>query len=311
MPLVAGDLTGVPALRSLVSGQAASERTIPADRDAARPLSDFEALVDELAEAGPGAVLVLGKGGVGKTTIAAAIAVALARRGHDVHLSTTDPAGRPTDVLADDTPEHLTVSRIDPAAELARYTADRLRVAERFDPDRRALLEEDLHSPCTEELAVFGAFSALLSKARGQFVVIDTAPSGHTLRLLDLTGSYHRQVMHGARTVHTRITTPLMRLQDPNWTRMLIVTHPALTPVSEAAALQDDLRRAGIEPFGWVVNACLTGTSTRDPLLRSRAALERPHVQRVRDELAARAWLVPWHTETVIGEAALGAIAQA
>jgi arsenite-transporting ATPase len=311
VPLVAGDLAGVAALRSLVSGQAASERTVPADRDADRPLPDLEALVDELAEAGPGAVLVLGKGGVGKTTIAAAIAVALGRRGHDVHLSTTDPAGRPTDVLADDTPEHLTVSRIDPAAELARYTADRLHAAERFDPDRRALLEEDLRSPCTEELAVFGAFSALLSKARGQFVIIDTAPSGHTLRLLDLTGSYHRQVLHGADTVHTRITTPLMRLQDPNWTRMLIVTHPALTPVSEAAALQDDLRRAGIEPFGWVVNAALTGTSTRDPLLRARAALERPHLQRVRDELAARAWLVPWQTETVIGEAALGAIARA
>jgi len=311
VPLVPANLTGVAALRSLVSGRASHERTVPAEPDAARSLPDLEALVDELADAGPGAVLLLSKGGVGKTTIAAAIAVALARRGHDVHLSTTDPAGRLTDVLADDTPEHLTVSRIDPAAELAGYTAARLHATERFDPDRRALLEEDLRSPCTEELAVFGAFSALLSEARGRFVIIDTAPSGHTLRLLDLTGSYHRQVMQGAGTVHTRITTPIMRLQDPNWTRMLIVTHPALTPVAEAAALQDDLRRADIEPFGWVVNASLTGTSTRDPLRRARAALERPHLQRVRDELAARAWLVPWHTETVIGEAALGAIAQA
>jgi arsenite-transporting ATPase len=308
VPLVAGDLAGVAALRSLVSGQAPREQTTSAELDAGHPLPDLDALVDELAEAGPGAVLVLGKGGVGKTTIAAAVAVAVARRGHDVHLSTTDPAGRLSDVLADDAPEHLTVSRIDPAAELARYTAARLRLAERFEPDRRALLEEDLRSPCTEELAVFGAFSALLSEARERFVIIDTAPSGHTLRLLDLTGSYHRQVMHDTGLTKRRITTPLMRLQDRSWTRMLIVTQPALTPVSEAAALQDDLRRAGIEPFGWVVNASLTGTTTRDPLLRARGALERPHMQRVRDELAGRAWLVPWQTETVIGEAALAAV---
>lgn len=309
VPLVSSDLTGVAALRSLAAGQAAHQHVDPGQRDAGPPVPDLDELVDELAEAGPGAVLVLGKGGVGKTTIAAAIAVALARRGHDVHLSTTDPAGRLTDVLADDTPGHLTLSRIDPEAELARYTASRLRAGDRLDSDRRALLEEDLRSPCTEELAVFGAFSGLLSEARERYVIIDTAPSGHTLRLLDLTGSYHRQVMHDAGTIHRRITTPLMRLQDPNWTHMLIVTHPALTPVSEAAALQDDLRRAGIEPYGWVVNASLTGTTTRDPLLRSRAALERPHLQRLCDELAARAWLVPWQTETVIGEAALGALA--
>lgn len=186
--------------------------------------------VDELAQGRPGAVLVMGKGGVGKTTIAAAVAVGLARRGHEVHLSTTDPAGRLADVLADDAPEHLTVSRIDPVAELARHTARRLAAGERLDADRRALLEEDLRSPCTEELAVFRAFSGLLSEARQRFVIIDTAPSGHTLRLLDLTGSYHRQVMAGAEEVHGRITTPLMRLQDPAQTRVLIVTLAELTP---------------------------------------------------------------------------------
>jgi arsenite-transporting ATPase len=213
-------------------------------------------------------------------------------------------------VLADDAPEHLTVSRIDPAAELDRYTAARLRTADRLDRDRRALLEEDLRSRCTEELAVFGAFSGLLSEARERFVIIDTAPSGHTLRLLDLTGSYHRQVMRDV-AVHGRITTPLMRLQDRDWTRILIVTQPALTAVSEAAALQDDLRRAGIEPYGWVINASLIGTGTRDPLLRGRAALEQPHLQRVRDELARRAWLVPWQTQVVVGEDALSALARA
>ena len=308
VPLAAQQLTGVPALRALASGQAGAEPVADTETDEA-PLPALGALVDELADGGPGAVLVMGKGGVGKTTIAAAVAVGLARRGHEVHLSTTDPAGRLADVLAGDAPERLTVSRIDPAAERARYTARSLAAGERLDSDRRALLEEDLRSPCTEELAVFRAFSGLLSQARERFVIIDTAPSGHTLRLLDLTGSYHRQVMAGAEEVHGRITTPLMRLQDPAHTRVLIVTLAELTPVSEAALLQADLRRAGVEPYGWVVNACLTGSGTRDPLLRARAALERPHLHRVLDELARRAWLVPWQTETPTGEHRVAALA--
>jgi arsenite/tail-anchored protein-transporting ATPase len=310
VPLAALQLTGVPALRALASGQTGAERVADVDTDEVA-LPALGALVDELAQGQPGAVLVMGKGGVGKTTIAAAVAVGLARRGHEVHLSTTDPAGRLADVLADDAPEHLTVSRIDPAAELARHTARRLAAGDRLDADRRALLEEDLRSPCTEELAVFRAFSGLLSEASQRFVIIDTAPSGHTLRLLDLTGSYHRQVMAGAEEVHGRITTPLMRLQDPAQTRVLIVTLAELTPVSEAALLQADLRRAGVEPFGWVVNASLTASGTRDPTLRARAALERPHLHRVRDELARRAWLVPWQTDSLTGEDRVAALTHA
>ena len=311
VPLVALDLTGVTALRALASGQTPANPAPRIEADQEAPLPDLNALVDELAAGPPGAVLVMGKGGVGKTTIAAAVAVGLARRGQDVHLSTTDPAGHVTDVLADEKLDHLNVSRIDAAAELARYTAERLRDAERLDPARRALLEEDLRSPCTEELAVFRGFSSLLSKARRQFVIVDTAPSGHTLRLLDLTGSYHRQVMRGASEVPGHITTPLMRLQDPAYTRVLIVTLAELTPVSEAAALQDDLRRAGIDPFGWVVNASLTASGTRDPLLLARAALERPQLHRIRDQLAARAWMVPWQLDSLTGQDRLAALTRA
>ncbi|WP_234545117.1 arsenical pump-driving ATPase [Streptomyces shenzhenensis] len=327
--LSAADLTGVPALRALgaglpssapADGGRATDRIAAAAQGAAEgmPLGTLEALVNELAAGEPGAVLVVGKGGVGKTTIAAAIAAGLVRRGHEVHLSTTDPAGRPDEILGAGEPAphtgpraggRLTVSRIDPAAELARYTADRLQAAERLGPERRALLEEDLRSPCYAEVAVFRAFSGLLNQAaRGRFVVIDTAPSGHTLRLLDLTGSYHRQVLAGADQVHGRITTPLMRLRDPARTRVLVVTLPELTPVSEAAALQEDLRRAGIEPYGWVVNASLTGSGTRDPLLRARAALEESQLRRVAGELASRAWLLPWQAQQLTGRRRLAAL---
>ena len=310
VPLVALDLTGVAALRALGSGRTGVEAArVQADLREVAALPDLNALVDELAAGGPGAVLVMGKGGVGKTTIAVAVAVGLARRGHEVHLSTTDPAGRPDEVLAGEPPAGLTVGRIDPAAELARYTAERLRAAEGFDPERRALLEEDLRSPCTEELAVFRAFSGLLSEARRRFVILDTAPSGHTLRLLDLTGSYHRQITRDRAGRPGRFTTPLMRLQDPAYSRVLIVTLAELTPVSEASALQNDLRRAGIEPFGWVINASLTASGTRDPLLLARAELERPHLQRIREQLAARAWIVPWQVEAPAGEQRLAALA--
>ena len=311
VPLVALDLTGVAALRALASGHTRTEAEPAGESVPDTPVPDLNALVGELDHGGPGAVLVMGKGGVGKTTIAAAVAVGLARRGHEVHLSTTDPAGRLADVLGTDTPEHLTVSHIDPAGELARYTAERLEAAAHIEPQRRALLAEDLRSPCTEELAVFRAFSGLLSEARRRFVIIDTAPSGHTLRLLDLTGSYHRQIMQGAGNMVGRITTPLMRLQDRAHTRVLIVTLAELTPVSEAAALQDDLRQAGIEPFGWVINASLTGSGTHDPVLLARAKLERMHLRHVRDRLATRTWLVPWQVENLIGENYLSALTTA
>jgi arsenite-transporting ATPase len=311
VPMVALDLTGVATLRALASGRPGGPSAPATDVGDESPLPGLGPLVDELAAGGPGAVLVMGKGGVGKTTVAAAVAVGLARRGHDVHLSTTDPAGRLVDILAGEAVEHLSVSNVDPVAELASYTAERLRDAGPLDPERRALLEEDLRSPCTEELAVFRAFARLIFEARGKFVVVDTAPSGHTLRLLDLTGSYHRQVMQDASGAGTRISTPLMRLQDPAYTRVLVVTLAELTPVSEAAALQGDLRQAGVEPFGWVVNASLTSSGTRDPLLLARAALEHRQLQRIRDGLAARAWMLPWQLESPVGAGRLAALARA
>ena len=141
---------------------------------------------------------------------------------------------------------------------------------------------------------MFRAFSHLLTLGRRQHVVVDTAPTGHTLLLLDVTGAFHRQVMQGpAAGVAGRVTTPLMRLQDPAKTRLVIVTLPETTPVAEAAELQEDLRRAGIEPLGWVVNAVLATTGTADPVLHARARLEAGPLHRVA-ALAQRMWFVPW-----------------
>lgn len=292
VPLVASDLTGVAALRDLLSGTASATAAGP-EREPPAPGGIVE-LVDELDVDAAGVVMVMGKGGVGKTTVAAAIALGLARRGRDVHLATTDPAGRFTDTFDEGLPDNLTVSRIDPATEVRRYVEGKLHAAADLDPERRALLQEDLRSPCTEELAVFQAFARLLREGQQRTVVIDTAPSGHTLLLLDRTGSYHRDVMRGATEVQGRITTPLMRIQDPTSTRVLLVTLAEATPVQEAAELQADLRRAGIEPYGWVINASLARSGTRDPVLSGRARLEHRHIRRVDTELAARTWLIPW-----------------
>ncbi len=298
VPLVASDLTGLDALRALAGLAVNVQAPAMLPPTPVNELPPLDSLVDELAASGHGAVLVMGKGGVGKTTIATELAFRLARQGHRVHLSTTDPAGDPASLVGALAPESLSVDRIDPRAEVQRYTERKLAAARDLGREARALLEEDLRSPCTEEIAVFAAFSRLLGEARERFVVLDTAPTGHTLLLLDTAGAYHRDIMRTAERAAGHMTTPLMRLQDPSQTRVLIVTLAEATPVQEAAELQDDLRRAGIEPYGWIVNATLSGSGTRDPLLERRAALEQPYLRRVRDDLSSRVWRVPWRVTT-------------
>lgn len=300
-PLLGFDMVGLPALRALLS-PVAPRATIVEPDDAPLALPRLSDLVDEIAAGDRGLVMVMGKGGVGKTTIAAAIAVGLASRGHDVHLTTTDPAAHVMFVV-DGTMPGLTVDRIDPRAETERYVEKIMASRGRdLDDQGKALLREDLASPCTEEVAVFHAFSRVVAEARSAFVVIDTAPTGHTLLLLDATGAYHRQMTrHLEPGAPGRVTTPLMRLQDADYTRVVLVTLPETTPVSEAGALQDDLRRAGIEPYGWVVNRSMAATGTRDPLLRSRLKGERAQIDRVRSDFARRVYLLGFRTTPPVG----------
>jgi arsenite-transporting ATPase len=307
------DMVGLTALRGLLSEAAPGPSVDTDDETFASPdLPRISRLVDEIATSGKGLVMVMGKGGVGKTTVAAAVAVGLAARGHSVHLTTTDPAAHLSFVVGAGAMPGLTVDRIDPEAETARYI-DKIMASKGRDLDEagQALLREDLASPCTEEVAVFHAFSRVVGEARTSFVVIDTAPTGHTLLLLDATGAYHRQMTrHLDDNAPGRMITPLMRLQDPTYTRVLLVTLPETTPVSEASALQDDLRRASIEPYGWVINKAMAMSGTRDPLLRARIRGEKAQIERVRRDCASRVFGLDFRPFAPVGLEELRKIAE-
>ena len=294
-------LVGISALRALVAPELAT--TIPKFETSGSTLPPTESLaelVDALAHAGNGVVMTMGKGGVGKTTIAAAIATELVRRGHKVHLSTTDPAAHIA--VAAGQLDGLHVSRIDPQAETRSHVEHVLTTAgKNLDPNARALLEEDLRSPCTEEIAVFRAFARTVAQGKDAFVVLDTAPTGHTLLLLDATESYHREIARKASDMPEEVLQLLPRLRDTDFTRVLVVTLPEATPVHEAAALQADLRRAGIEPFAWVVNQSFAESGSRDPLLMARGNGEIQFIREVTERLSKHTALVPWVMEEPVG----------
>jgi arsenite-transporting ATPase len=199
-------------------------------------------------------------------------------------------------------PASLTVSRIDPQAVTERYREHVLATkGAKLDAVGRALLEEDLRSPCTEEIAVFQAFSRVIREAGRKFVVMDTAPTGHTLLLLDATGAYHRDIVRQMSESGVHFTTPMMQLQDPGQTKVLIVTLAETTPVLEAADLQNDLRRAGIEPWAWVINNCIAASDPRSPLLRQRAHNELRQIEAVAKRHSRRYAVVPVHNEVLSG----------
>jgi arsenite-transporting ATPase len=334
VPLRAHNLLGLPALRALAqhghsdvaqvsnlpdrrlpAGSPSAESAGPADSDASglesRDTADWKAalpaalesltdLVDDLARAGRGVIMTMGKGGVGKTTIAAAIATELARRGFKVRLSTTDPAAHVA--AAAGQIQGLHVSRIDPQAETRAYVEQVMATAGKdLDASGRALLEEDLRSPCTEEIAVFRAFARAVDGGKNGFVVLDTAPTGHTILLLDAALAYHREVTRQTSGMPPEVEQLLPRLRDPRLTRVLLVTLPEATPVHEAAKLQEDLNRAGIRPFAWVINQSLTPLAVTDPVLRSRQAHEAMYIREVIDRHADRTVLVPWQRQAPVG----------
>ncbi|MDQ4489462.1 arsenical pump-driving ATPase [Sinomonas sp. ASV486] len=307
--LKAGNIMGPEALRTFFTPAPPVDTTAGEGGYVPLPDAPLTALVDEIEADGHGLVMCMGKGGVGKTTVAAAVAIALAGRGHEVLLTTTDPAAH-LDMTLSGSADRLAVARIDPAAALEQYQSRVMETKGRsLDDAGRAALAEDLKSPCTAEVAVFQQFSRAVHDARRKFVVMDTAPTGHTLLLLDAAGSYHREVTRQMGEGSVGYVTPLMRLQDPTQTKVILVTLAETTPVLEATALQQDLQRAGIHPWAWVVNNSIAAARPESAFLRARAASERDQIERVQD-LADRLAIVPLLAQEPVGIGRLGALTE-
>ena len=250
-------------------------------------------MVDDLYTSGKRVIFTMGKGGVGKTTLATEIALKLTKLGAKVHLTTTDPANHLNYELA--IKAGITVSRIDEAEVLEKYKNEvRNKAAEAVTAEDMEYIEEDLRSPCTQEIAVFKAFAEIVDKAETEIVVIDTAPTGHTLLLLDATQSYHKEVERTQGEVTGAVANLLPRLRNSKETEVVIVTLPEATPVFEAERLQMDLQRAGINNKWWVVNACLSLTDTQNSFLKAKAQNELVWIKKVEQLSQGNTALIEW-----------------
>lgn len=304
VPLLPFELVGIDALRKFGSPpQVGFEYSVAVAPSP--PTMALDELVSEIAARGKGVVMTMGKGGVGKTTIAARIAGSLSRMGHNVTLTTTDPAAHVEQAAREwGTGSRMRVTRIDPALETRRYAEEVLAMAGKtLDVRGRALLEEDLRSPCTEEIAVFRAFAATVAEGDEGIVVIDTAPTGHTLLLLDAAEAYHREVLKRPSGISETVKSLLPRLRDPDYTKVLLVTLPEATPIHEAMQLERDLARAGIRPFAWVVNQSLSPLSVSDPVLRMRQAAEQRYFRELA-EVSPRLVTLAWEPQICADEPA-------
>jgi len=303
-PLLPYNVLGIVKLRSLFNSELQkyiSENNLLKSETSIQVLKGIDQLVDELcANQQYGLIMTMGKGGVGKTIAASAIAVLLAKKGYEVLLTTTDPAAHIQDFIEQlgELPSTLTVERIDPKAETQRYTEKILEHKGQGQSDEaKKLILEDLKSPCTEEVAVFHAFSKAISMAKRKFVVMDTAPTGHTLLLLDTAGSYHRDIMRNNINAG-RLRTPYMLLQDQTLSKIILVSLPETTPMREAGDLQNDLKRANIRPYAWLINQSLSMLSgISDPLLKSRANAEVEVIKTIKTEYADRTFGIPFIAE--------------
>lgn len=266
-----------------------------------KKLMPWPDLLNQLEADGNGVIMTMGKGGVGKTSMAAMIATQLAQKGHSVLLSTTDPAAHLTQAIKEDIP-NLQIERIDPKIVTETYVCSVIsKNAGKLSLEDMALLEEELRSPCIEEIAVFQAFAKTVAKGENQFIVLDTAPTGHTLLLLDSTEAYHREVAKSADDLPSEVKELLPRIRDPKFTKVLIVALPEATPTHEAKALQEDLRRANIEPYAWVINRSFAASGTNEPILISKGLFELKYIEEITNTLSKRTVLSPWVCDELVG----------
>lgn len=299
IPLRAYNVMGIDNIRSFLSvDQYQTNSTEIISKD----LAKLKDVIDDLYLSGKKVIFTMGKGGVGKTTIAAAIALGLAEKGCKVHLSTTDPAAHLKYVIQEQ--ENITMSHIDEHAVLKKYQETVLSKARanNLSENDIAYIEEDLRSPCTQEIAVFREFAAIVDRADNEVVVIDTAPTGHTLLLLDSTQSYHKEVQRTMGDTPESVKKLLPRLRNEKETAVMIVTLAETTPVFEALRLEEDLKRAGIKSKWWIINSSLYATETTNPVLKAKASNEIEWINKVNEHANGNAAVISWSSDEMKGD---------
>lgn len=302
LPFVSFSLTGIDNLRYLFKQYTIPSKMVTYEDDTAN-LPGLNEMITDFSSNNTKLIFTMGKGGVGKTTVASAIAVGLVEKGHRVHLTTTDPAGHLNYQFENDQfNQNLTISSINPKEEVEKYKADVItKAGSDLDEEGLAYLAEDLNSPCTEEIAVFRAFAEVVAKTENEIVVIDTAPTGHTLLLLDAAQSYSKEIAKSTGEVPETVTKLLPQIRNAEETSVVIVTLAEATPVLEASRLQDDLRRANINPRWWVINQSLYATNTADPVLSGKAMAEKEWIHEVKEKSSEKCVIIPWMHEEKVG----------
>lgn len=299
VPLRPYNLTGIENIRKLLNEH---QEELLTGSIKPKEFPHLQAIVDNLYKTDKKVIFTMGKGGVGKTTIAAAIAMALADKGKKVHLATTDPAAHLQFVISET--DKISVSHIDEEKELADYQSEILTKArETMSEEDVAYVEEDLRSPCTQEIAVFRKFAEIVEGADSDVVVIDTAPTGHTLLLLDSTQSYHKEIERSSGDIPESVQKLLPKLQNGDETEVVMVTLPEATPVYESIRLKDDLERAGIARTWWVVNNSMLSSGTTNPMLLARAQNEEVWIDKVAELSNNHYAVIEWKAEDISGDA--------
>ncbi len=299
IPLRAYNIMGLDNIRAfltadnyVISDEMLNSKVVPS-------LSD---VIEDIHKTGKKVIFTMGKGGVGKTTIAAAVALGLAKKGVKVHLTTTDPAAHLKFVISEQC--NISLSHIDEAEVLEKYKETVLGKAREnnMNDDDIAYIEEDLRSPCTQEIAVFRAFAEIVERAEKEVVVIDTAPTGHTLLLLDSTQSYHKEVQRTHGDTPESVKKLLPKLRNAEETEIIIVTLAETTPVYEAMRLEEDLHRAGLHSKWWVINSSLYATDTKNKMLRAKASNEIHWINKVDKHAKGNFAVIQWSADEMSGD---------